>query len=980
MGLLPPPAPASASGSGMNSDHQHQQQWCTSSRPPMTFSRKRRRIRNHALAAVAVLTTAAFASTSTAATAAVLPPSPQPLPALTASSVATSSRVTLDSFHPSLPSSPSSSLIAAQPPQQYNPDPTPLLHPASTIHKQPRSPAAASVAAAAAAAVTSSWTPRERSDLFQRKAIIITSVFLAIFIVLIIGCAVFLRDRKYDISEADLQAEEEEEIRWEEQGLPEHERDRMRQEREEMWIRREMERKDAARNLKAEKRAAKAEARRRRKALKRGIPYIEKTSASDDDNDADHHNARGDGPDGGLDTAQSTALQTRFIAGRWAKNRLQTAIRVIRPSAAARSTSSSLSRSNKPADHLVSSSRSTNLSSIPTTTDPATTVDSADLVGRGSGTDSLPHRTDSGELPSSLSDSITNTSLTSSSAAPAATPVPPPQHGGAAGTATESLGADAPLLPPPTPPPAHPHSLTTTEPPLAGLGLAGSVLGGPTNAASAQQHGEQNGVDDDILARSIDGDGEEVGPPAYIAPPSAAAAAGTGSSSAGPAVSSSSRRADEKRRWAGEEEDDEAEVEARRQAEIERRLFAAGLGEDADRAEGSASHRLAPPPPIVPLASSSAASSGSSGIGGGAASSAEAAAGRIHASAAGGDGGESGRATTQERSALHSAHVATDEKAVLRALDRGRDAPSAPSAMLPSAPPAAAAPQAAGGSATSTETSGNGGGSGRGSEPSAPVLALDPDGFEAFAPLVEEEFGPSGSGSALVSAPSLDAGQDGGSGGGAGYGPASASANGSALPAPPRPHIPGWSEFDEPYRTAAGIPPSQPSLAPSRPPIISRSASQRQPNAPSRSASGRTSSKPSAAEAKAREAGFAQDDENAAAAALLPSRPGQAASHSDSSTANGSAPPLLPQYEAPPPIAVTAPSAPTALDSLAVPSAPPMWEEDEGEEEPAEDDGHGAPTLLLESSSVVVDDDGDGVVRGRGSGSGDQPRARHAPV
>ncbi|KAN0063748.1 hypothetical protein ACQY0O_003798 [Thecaphora frezii] len=46
--------------------------------------------------------------------------------------------------------------------------------------------------------IASSWSRPERSVWFQSKAIIITSIFLAIFIVLFIGAAVFLRDRKDD--------------------------------------------------------------------------------------------------------------------------------------------------------------------------------------------------------------------------------------------------------------------------------------------------------------------------------------------------------------------------------------------------------------------------------------------------------------------------------------------------------------------------------------------------------------------------------------------------------------------------------------------------------------------------------------------------------------------------------------------------------------------------------------------------------------
>lgn len=46
--------------------------------------------------------------------------------------------------------------------------------------------------------IASSWSRPERSVWFQQKAIIITSIFLAIFIVLFIGAAVFLRERKFD--------------------------------------------------------------------------------------------------------------------------------------------------------------------------------------------------------------------------------------------------------------------------------------------------------------------------------------------------------------------------------------------------------------------------------------------------------------------------------------------------------------------------------------------------------------------------------------------------------------------------------------------------------------------------------------------------------------------------------------------------------------------------------------------------------------
>ncbi|SPC62002.1 uncharacterized protein UHOD_08148 [Ustilago sp. UG-2017b] len=56
--------------------------------------------------------------------------------------------------------------------------------------------------------IASSWSRPERSVWFQQKAIIITSIFLAIFIVLFIGAAVFLRERKFDDQLAGLDDEE----------------------------------------------------------------------------------------------------------------------------------------------------------------------------------------------------------------------------------------------------------------------------------------------------------------------------------------------------------------------------------------------------------------------------------------------------------------------------------------------------------------------------------------------------------------------------------------------------------------------------------------------------------------------------------------------------------------------------------------------------------------------------------------------------
>jgi hypothetical protein len=69
--------------------------------------------------------------------------------------------------------------------------------------------------------IASSWDPGKRSIWFQRKAVIITSIFLAIFIVLIMGCAVFLRDKRDDDQDVDYDESDEAALEW------------MRQEREE---------------------------------------------------------------------------------------------------------------------------------------------------------------------------------------------------------------------------------------------------------------------------------------------------------------------------------------------------------------------------------------------------------------------------------------------------------------------------------------------------------------------------------------------------------------------------------------------------------------------------------------------------------------------------------------------------------------------------------------------------------------------------
>ncbi|CAO1618260.1 unnamed protein product [Parajaminaea phylloscopi] len=61
----------------------------------------------------------------------------------------------------------------------------------------------ANSSAAYSSGIIADWTHQSRSVWFQRKAIIIISCFLAIFIVLIIGAAVFLRDHRDDIDGDD---------------------------------------------------------------------------------------------------------------------------------------------------------------------------------------------------------------------------------------------------------------------------------------------------------------------------------------------------------------------------------------------------------------------------------------------------------------------------------------------------------------------------------------------------------------------------------------------------------------------------------------------------------------------------------------------------------------------------------------------------------------------------------------------------------
>ncbi|UZJ55863.1 hypothetical protein CBS101457_005183 [Exobasidium rhododendri] len=65
------------------------------------------------------------------------------------------------------------------------------------------------VPSAFASNIASSWDPGKRSIWFQRKAVIICSIFLAIFIVLIIGAAVFLRDKRILEAEGDIDVSDE---------------------------------------------------------------------------------------------------------------------------------------------------------------------------------------------------------------------------------------------------------------------------------------------------------------------------------------------------------------------------------------------------------------------------------------------------------------------------------------------------------------------------------------------------------------------------------------------------------------------------------------------------------------------------------------------------------------------------------------------------------------------------------------------------
>lgn len=84
-------------------------------------------------------------------------------------------------------------------------------HAADTFHSASHVPEIAhrySLPSSYPSSIASSWSRPERSVWFQQKAIIITSIFLAIFIVLFIGAAVFLREKKFDDELAGLDDEE----------------------------------------------------------------------------------------------------------------------------------------------------------------------------------------------------------------------------------------------------------------------------------------------------------------------------------------------------------------------------------------------------------------------------------------------------------------------------------------------------------------------------------------------------------------------------------------------------------------------------------------------------------------------------------------------------------------------------------------------------------------------------------------------------
>lgn len=89
------------------------------------------------------------------------------------------------------------------------PTPTVAKRVASTYPITTATGKAIAVPPSFASNIASSWDPGRRSVWFQRKAVIITSIFLAIFIVLIIGCTVFLRDKRDEDLDEEYDASDE---------------------------------------------------------------------------------------------------------------------------------------------------------------------------------------------------------------------------------------------------------------------------------------------------------------------------------------------------------------------------------------------------------------------------------------------------------------------------------------------------------------------------------------------------------------------------------------------------------------------------------------------------------------------------------------------------------------------------------------------------------------------------------------------------
>ncbi|CDS01089.1 uncharacterized protein SPSC_00109 [Sporisorium scitamineum] len=89
---------------------------------------------------------------------------------------------------------------------ELNTDPSPVS--SEALKRATQSAHRYSLPSSYPSTIASSWSRPERSVWFQQKAIIITSIFLAIFIVLFIGAAVFLRERKFDDELAGLDDEE----------------------------------------------------------------------------------------------------------------------------------------------------------------------------------------------------------------------------------------------------------------------------------------------------------------------------------------------------------------------------------------------------------------------------------------------------------------------------------------------------------------------------------------------------------------------------------------------------------------------------------------------------------------------------------------------------------------------------------------------------------------------------------------------------